>query len=74
MPRILVVVVRINRHSCMHLVVYTKNPDMFLIQTSSIMTNSKDDQDQTDKYCYASRENMSKEMLMCNMKALIFII
>ena len=42
-------------------------------QMSPIMTNSKDDQDQKDKYLETSRKILSQEILMCNLKALIFI-
>ena len=37
-----------------------------------IMANSKDDQDQKGKYLETSRKILSQEMIMCNMKALIF--
>ena len=36
--------------------------------------NSKDGQGHKDKYHDTSRKILSQEMLMCNMKALIFII
>ena len=39
-----------------------------------IMANSKDGQGHKDKYLDTSRKILSQEMLMCNMKALIFII
>ena len=39
-----------------------------------IMANSKDGQGHKDKYLNTSRKILLKEMLMCNMKALIFII
>ena len=38
------------------------------------MANSKDGQGHKDKYLETSRKISSQEMLMCNMKALIFII
>ena len=38
------------------------------------MANSKDGQGHKDKYVDTCREILSQEMLMCNMKALIFII
>ena len=38
-----------------------------------IMANSKDGQGHKDKYLDTSRKILSQEMLMCNMKALIFI-
>ena len=37
------------------------------------MANSKDGQGHKDKYLDTSKEILSQEMLMCNMKALIFI-
>ena len=37
------------------------------------MANSKDGYGHKDKYLDYSRKILSKEMLMCNMKALIFI-
>ena len=37
------------------------------------MANSKDGQGHKDKYLDTSRKILSQEMLMCNMKALIFI-
>ena len=45
-------------------------------QMPPIMANSKDGQDHKDKYLDTSRKILSKmqEMLMCNIKALIFII
>ena len=39
-----------------------------------IMPNSKDGQDHKDKYLDISRKILSQEMLLCNMKALIFIL
>ena len=39
-----------------------------------IMANSKDGLGLKDKYLDTSRKILSQEMLMCNMKALIFII
>ena len=36
------------------------------------MANSKDDQDQKGKYLETSRKILSQEMIMCNLKALIF--
>ena len=39
-----------------------------------IMANSKDGQGHKDKYFDTSRKILSQEMLMSNMKALIFII
>ena len=39
-----------------------------------IMVNSKDGQGHKGKYLDTSRKICSQEMLMCNMKALIFII
>ena len=42
-------------------------------QMPQIMPNSKDGQDYKDKYLDTSRKILSQEMLMCNMKALIFI-
>ena len=39
-----------------------------------IMANCKDGQDQEDNYLENSRKILSQEMLMCNMKALTFII
>ena len=38
------------------------------------MANSNDGQGHKDKYLDTSRKILSQEMLMCNMKALIFII
>ena len=38
-----------------------------------IMANSKDGQGHKDKY-FDTRKILSQEMLLCNMKALIFII
>ena len=38
-----------------------------------IIANSKDGQGHKDKYLDTSRKIVSQEMLMCNMKALIFI-
>ena len=38
------------------------------------MTNSKDGLGHKDKYLDTSRKILSQKMLMCNMKALIFII
>ena len=43
-------------------------------QMPLITANSKDGQDHKDKYLDNSRKILSQEMLMCNMKALIFII
>ena len=43
-------------------------------QMPPIMANSKDSQDHKDKYLDTSRKILSQEMIMCNMKALIFII
>ena len=37
------------------------------------MTNSKDGQGHRDKYLDTSRKILSQEMLMCNMKDIIFI-
>ena len=42
-------------------------------QMPPIMANSKDGQGHKDKYLDTSRKILSQEMLMCNMKALIFI-
>ena len=42
-------------------------------QMPPIMANSKDGQGHKDKYLVNSRKILSQEMLMCNMKALIFI-
>ena len=39
----------------------------------SIMANSKDGQGHKDRYLDTSSKILSQEMLMCNMKALIFI-
>ena len=39
-----------------------------------IMANSKDGQGHKDRYLDTSRKILSQEMLMCNMKALIFIL
>ena len=39
-----------------------------------IIVNSKYGQGQEDKYLDTSKKNLSQEMIMCNMKALIFII
>ena len=39
-----------------------------------IMVNSKDGQDQKDKYLEISSKILSQEKLMCKMKALIFNI
>ena len=48
--------------------------DVYETQISPILANSKDGQGHKDK-CLDTRWNiLSKEMLMCNMKALIFII
>ena len=38
-----------------------------------IMANSKDGQGHKDKYLDTSRKILSQEMLICNMKGLIFI-
>ena len=38
------------------------------------MANSKDGLGHKDKYLDTSKKILSQEMLMCNMKALIFII
>ena len=38
-----------------------------------IMANSKDGQDDKDIYLDTSRKILSQEMLMCNIKDLIFI-
>ena len=43
-------------------------------QISPIMANFKDGLGHNDKYLDTSRKTLSQEMLMCNMKALIFII
>ena len=43
-------------------------------QMPPITANSKDGQDHKDKYLATSRKILSQEMLMCNIKALIFII
>ena len=43
-------------------------------QMPPIMANSKDGLGHKDKYLDASRKILAQEMLMCNMKALIFII
>ena len=43
-------------------------------QMPLIMANSKDGLGLKDKYLDTSRKILSQEMLMCNMKALIFII
>ena len=43
-------------------------------QMPPIMANSKDGQGHKDKYLDTSRKILSQEMLMCNMKTLIFII
>ena len=42
-------------------------------QMPPIMANSKDGQGHKDKYLDTSRKILSREMLMCYMKALIFI-
>ena len=47
--------------------------DVFVKQMPPIMANSKDGQGHKDKYLDTSRKILSQEMLMCNMKALIFI-
>ena len=39
-----------------------------------IMANSKDGQGHKDKYLETSRKILSQEMLMCNIKALIFFL
>ena len=39
-----------------------------------LMANSKDGLGHKDKYLDTSRKILSQKMLMCNMKALIFII
>ena len=41
-------------------------------QMPLIMANSKDGQGHKDKYLDTSRKILSPEMLMCNMKALIY--
>ena len=41
-------------------------------QMPPIMANSKDGQGHKDKYIDTSRKILLQEMLMCNMKALIF--
>ena len=43
-------------------------------QMPPIMANSKDVQSHKDKYLDTSRKILSQEMLMCKLKALIFII
>ena len=43
-------------------------------QMPSIMTNSKDGQVHKDKYLDTSTKILSQEMIICNMKSLIFII
>ena len=43
-------------------------------QMPPIMVNSKDGQDQKDKYLEISSKILSQEKLMCKMKALIFNI
>ena len=43
-------------------------------QMPPIMAKTKDGQGHKDKYLDFSRKILSQEMLMCNMKALIFII
>ena len=43
-------------------------------QMPPIMDNSKDGQGHKDKYLDTSRKILSQETLMCNMKALIFIL
>ena len=43
-------------------------------QMLPIMANSKDGQGHKDKYLATSRNILSQEMLMCNMKALLVII
>ena len=48
---------------------YIKN----IKQDLSIMANFKDSQGDKDKYLDTSRKILSQVMLMCNMKALIFI-
>ena len=47
--------------------------DVCETQMPPIMANSKDSQDHKDKYLDTSRKILSQDML-CNMKALIFII
>ena len=42
-------------------------------QMPPIMANSEDGQGHKDKYLDTSRKILSQEMLMCNMKALIFM-
>ena len=43
-------------------------------QMPPIIANSKDDQGHKDKYLDTSGKILSREMIMCNMKAPIFII
>ena len=53
--------------------VHTKTRCVCETQMPQIMTNSKDGQGHKDKYLDTSRKILSQEMLMCNMKVLIFI-
>ena len=46
---------------------------VFETQMPPIMVNSKDGQGHKEKYLDISRKILSEEMLMCNIKALIFI-
>ena len=41
---------------------------------SPIMANSKDDQGHKDKYLNTGTKILSQEMIICNIKALTFII
>ena len=54
--------------------VYVYNKMSLWNTNTSIRANSKDSQGHKEKYLDTSMTILSKEMLMCNMKALIFIL
>ena len=49
------------------------NQDVFVKQMPPIMANSKDGQGHKDKYLDNRGKVLSQKMLMCNIKATIFI-